>query len=536
MRQTRLATFHIIELHAPDFLVYIAVMASISGDTTAANHNATAQNSQTAAEYIDSQLALEADAKEILPYKFDKCTYFQGPLRQSVFACLTCSPPPASAAQVYTPAGLCYGCSISCHGEHNLVELFKRRNFVCDCGTTRMPDSTPCMLRSDAKTGQKGVTGQEAAKSNTYNHNYQNIFCGCEEDYDPDTEKGTMYQCIGLGSLETGGCGEDWWHPECLMGLPRDWLEKGLAKAQPQQKPENGEEDLPEPEHPVPEGFPDDDDFTTLVCYKCVESNPWIKQYAGSNGFLPPVMKHAPSANGSTFSSAASNVKRKASDEDEDMPRSASPSKRVKEEKDKPEALKGESNTATLEAEDTTINNDSASAPSAIGVPSMTLQTTHKHDSLPPAPSGTFSLLCKEGFRDHFCRCPACFPNLVPHSQLQEEEDEYEPSISDSQESIAGGGTGSVGTASLLDRGEAALNNVDRVRAIEGVMAYNHLKDKVKQFLKPYAESGEAVSADDIKRYFEKLRGDQEAMKEASAKPIAGDDGDGDNRREQSGY
>ena len=95
------------------------------------------------------------------------------------------------------------------------------------------------------------------------------------------------------------------------------------------------------------------------------------------------------------------------------------------------------------------------------------------------------------------------------------------------------------GTASLLDRGEAALSGMDRVKAIEGVMVYNHLRDKVKEFLKPYAESGQAVSADDIKAYFEKLRGDEGAIKEASAKPPTDgndDGGDGSGRREQSGY
>lgn len=85
-------------------------------------------------------------------------------------------------------------------------------------------------------------------------------------------------------------------------------------------------------------------------------------------------------------------------------------------------------------------------------------------------------------------------------------------------------------------------------------MAYNHLKDKVKSFLQPFAESGTPVGAEDIKAYFEKLRGDDQAIKAASggAAAVAGrstDDGgggggdgsgggsgaEGDGRREQSG-
>lgn len=84
-------------------------------------------------------------------------------------------------------------------------------------------------------------------------------------------------------------------------------------------------------------------------------------------------------------------------------------------------------------------------------------------------------------------------------------------------------------------------------------MAYNHLKDKVKSFLQPFAESGTPVGAEDIKAYFEKLRGDDQAIKAAGgdAAVIAGrsaDDGGGggggdgsgsgsgaDGRREQNG-
>ncbi|KAL8726383.1 MAG: hypothetical protein Q9181_006068, partial [Wetmoreana brouardii] len=125
---------------------------------------------------------------------------------------------------------------------------------------------------------------------------------------------------------------------------------------------------------------------------------------------------------------------------------------------------------------------------------------------------------------------------------LLEEEAVYEPPLSSDD---GNDGRRSVGTAgSLLDRGEAALNNVDRVRAIEGVMVYNHLKERVKSFLQPFAESGKAVGAEDIKAYFEKLRGDEAAIKAAgdgAAVTTGGGegggegDGGGDNRREQSG-
>ena len=85
-----------------------------------------------------------------------------GYIRQPVYSCLTCNPNPSEEA------GFCYSCSISCHGDHNLVELFTKRSFRCDCGTAKFKH-TPCKL--DAKPA--GATNE----LNQYNHNYLGRFC-----------------------------------------------------------------------------------------------------------------------------------------------------------------------------------------------------------------------------------------------------------------------------------------------------------------------------------------------------------------------
>ncbi len=64
-------------------------------------------------------------------------------------------------------------------------------------------------------------------------------------------------------------------------------------------------------------------------------------------------------------------------------------------------------------------------------------------------------------------------------------------------------------------------------------MAYNHLKEKLKPFFRQFAESGQAISAEDIKAHFAKMRGDEQAIKQA------GEDAkksDVNNRKEQGGY
>ncbi|KAJ5119163.1 hypothetical protein N7448_010870 [Penicillium atrosanguineum] len=494
------------------------------------------QNSQTAKEFIESQIRLEADAREALPYSFDSCTYALGPLRQNLFACLTCNPPPSKPNDPYTPAAVCYSCQISCHSEHELVELFNKRNFVCDCGTTRLP--SPCTLREDPKTGRKIVRSQEAAPGNKYNHNFRNQFCGCGEQYDAHEEKGTMFQCLGLGTVETGGCGEDWWHPECLIGLPRDWHKSEVSEKQAPSDdivaPVNAHAQPvdDDDETPLPPGFPAEDDFWQLICFKCLDSNPWLKPYAGTPGFLPPVYQHGvmrePSAVKTSDEQTDRSKKRKAED---DVVSHETSAKRTRDESQT-------STSAPIKEEPSTKPEDTTEALKADTRKTDTAQP--KHTSLPtPGPVGSFSLFVEHDFYDHLCRCAECFPKLAPYPQLREEEDTYEPPLSDDGEDNAAASTG---TGSLLERGEAALSNVDRVRAIEGAMIYNHLRDKVKDFLKPFAESGQAVSADDIKGYFEKLRGDEQGIKDAAGQAEAvggrGTDGDGDTgdgRREQSG-
>lgn len=426
------------------------------------------------------------------------------------------------------------------------MEIFTKRNFTCDCGTTRLPATSPCTLRLNAATNARGVHSEEPSANNKYNQNFRNRFCACECDYDPFQQKGTMFQCLGLGTHDEGGCGEDWYHPGCVMGLGPDWYDKSEGK-KTQNRTAVGDGTLPaisenaetaapngenvglteteaeeDDEQPNPPGFPKDEDFETFICFKCVEAHPWIKRYAGTPGFLPPVyyksgddMIQQPS--GDKVVEDGISKKRKAEDSE---PGESQESKR----------LKNETEAIGTTPADTAVEPKAQDEATPVKEDNTTEQLSPdicKDDTLPLTPAGTFSLFCTESFRDRFCRCKKCYPNLATHAQLLEEEEIYEPPVSE-EGSENGGSTH--GSGSLYERGESALRNVDRVRAIEGVMAYNQLKDKLKPFFQQFAESGQAISAEDIKEYFAKLRGDDEAIKEA------GEGAKEDNRKEQPGY
>ncbi|KAL2759007.1 hypothetical protein ACRALDRAFT_1080593 [Sodiomyces alcalophilus JCM 7366] len=520
-------------------------------------------DSQTAADFIRDQMQLEADAREALPYSIESCTKILGPLRQSVFACLTCTPPPKNPSDPFSPAGVCYACSVQCHGDHSLVEIFTKRNFTCDCGTARLPATSTCNLRVNPKTNTKGdVHSEEPDANNKYNQNFRNRFCGCACDYDPFQQKGTMFQCLGLGTTETGGCGEDWYHPGCLVGMGPRWFE-GMKKEEPnkdadaqrtagnttndgslptiseeaEQQPtgekaptDQAVEDYDDDDPPMPPGFPSEEDFEGFLCYKCVAAYPWIKKYAGTKGFLPAVFTQQdvavqrPDTNGQDSSN-----KRKAEEDREDE--KSQTTKRVKSEHEP--ATNGTDGTPPTEKkQDGEANGEGKRQLEAEKA------STCKWATLPDAPDAPFSLFFTESFRDHLCRCSACYVSkLNAHPQLLEEEETYEPPLSDDGGGSEHGGS-TQGSGSLLERGESALRNVDRVRAIEGVMAYNHLKEQLKPFFQEFADSGRAIGAEDIKAYFAKLRGDDQGI--GAAGEAAGGDGAGgdgpDHRREQNGY
>lgn len=74
--------------------------------------NAQPPNSETTLSTLIAQSEqLAEEAREALPYSFDECSYKRGYIRQSVWSCLDCG------------RGVCYGCSISCHGGESVDVL-----------------------------------------------------------------------------------------------------------------------------------------------------------------------------------------------------------------------------------------------------------------------------------------------------------------------------------------------------------------------------------------------------------------------------
>lgn len=176
---------------------------SATGDNLA---NPLEEPSVTMLDVLEEEKELEEEYAAVLGASDEKsCTYTQGAVkRQALYSCLTCCP--ETRNDLDKSAGICLACSYHCHENHELVELYTKRNFRCDCPTERT-GTNRCCLNSSLKQPEGKNT------DNLYNQNFQGLYCACHRPY-PDPERTTeevMLQCIIC---------EDWFHLQHLEGAP----------------------------------------------------------------------------------------------------------------------------------------------------------------------------------------------------------------------------------------------------------------------------------------------------------------------------
>ncbi|KAJ7868844.1 hypothetical protein B0H13DRAFT_1055333 [Mycena leptocephala] len=114
----------------------------------------------------------------------------------------------------------------------------------------------------------------------------------------------------------------------------------------------------------------------------------------------------------------------------------------------------------------------------------------------------TGDVFLTEKFRERWCRCDECLPSLEAHPYLLEEEETYEPP----EDPDSG--------LSLEELGMRALERLPRDRAIDGILAFNAMRDNLRAYLRPFAEEGKVVAEADVQTFFEQLN---KARAEANA-------------------
>ncbi|ORY92209.1 hypothetical protein BCR43DRAFT_497965 [Syncephalastrum racemosum] len=436
-------------------------------------HNGFSEEVITAQEYIDRQTALEKEAQEVLPGKFEKCTFEQGYIRQALYACKTCT------RSDDEPSGMCYSCSIACHSDHELLELFPKRNFRCDCGVPGKFGGTPCEL---SKGQQKATSDND---KNTYNHNFKGLYCRCNQFYDPEKEENEMYQCLVC---------EDWFHERCIGSIP--------------------------------EGI---DDFDTYICRECTAQYPFLIQKPsrwcsiGLAKAMEPV--HCWLLPPQKTEQAESEKHDGTEQTPETLPdMQISPPKEVQQQDAnaaEPNQLAGQKRKTDEEnigsekrpKNDEQARDDTGRKQNVIrGELDGVLKNTPSCNIVTIVGNDKADLFLQDGWRQHLCSCDnvsgvrmsmcaliiygQCKNLLSKHAvqYLLKEEDTYEPE--DDKD------TGK----SLMDLGMEQLNSVDRVKALEGIMAFQAMSGHLRDFLEDFRKTDKVVTEADIKRFFAEKR------------------------------
>jgi len=143
-------------------------------------------------EYINHQNAEIEQANLLLEAsEGENCTYSKGYMnRQALYACNTCT------EEGKLSGAICLPCMYRCHDNHDLVELWTKRNYRCDCGSDKF--TSTCQLEPSKP---------EPNARNIFNQNFKGLYCICQRPYPDSDNNDEMIQCIVC---------EDWFHSKHL--------------------------------------------------------------------------------------------------------------------------------------------------------------------------------------------------------------------------------------------------------------------------------------------------------------------------------
>lgn len=420
------------------------------------------------AQQLEADLVLGGD-------EGNECTYEKGYMkRQAVFSCLTCTPA--------GNAGFCTACSLICHDGHEVVELWTRRGFRCDCGNEKF-GVMECKLFKEKEPANKG---------NVYNQNYRGVYCSCHRPFpDPDgAEQGEMLQCCIC---------EDWFH-ESHLGLPSS--------------------------HQVPRDDDGEPSFDELVCPSCVGRCSFLSDYPDLivpplevDEDLPPppsdvedlppssvVSKNelgglAPEPSldvlTSRDTSEASGSNRDARPSiTEDLPAKV---KLQTSGKGSVETATGESSNGGVVA--CKLNPSFHTGASQLETNAVSTSEGFESEGGKPLKAGEAIFLAKS-WRAELCQCDACLAMYAAKELgfLLDKEDtlqEYEETAKKKR-----------AECQVKEEGVAwdfvkKLGHVQKMELFHGI---NNMSSELGSFLTPFGETGKTVTSADIYEFFEKLQ------------------------------
>uniref|UniRef100_A0A8D8RW95 E3 ubiquitin-protein ligase UBR7 n=1 Tax=Cacopsylla melanoneura TaxID=428564 RepID=A0A8D8RW95_9HEMI len=419
----------------------------------------------TLGEVLALQDHLEESAVAVLGAADDKnCMYSEGYIkRQALYACLTCTP------DVCDPAGFCLACNYHCHEGHNIVELYTKRNFRCDCGNSKFGDKK-CNLEP---------VKDAVNVNNIYNQNFKGKYCSCSRPY-PDDENPNSDEMIQCALCE------DWYHTGHLGN-------------------DTG-------------SVPSAEEYCEMCCASCVNKYPVLKLYPQL--LVKETKEDDGAAKNETDSSEKSQLTPESSQNGDNNPEKfgekIEDSKVVEKETEvdkstgcdkasaseipsKDPSKQGASNGGSEVAKEiATANNkpDEEEVDIETVKPKDCLIKGQDLSSVPPV---TKALFWEEGWRAQLCKCDLCL------NYYNEHKIGFITDLTDMVEVFEKKNVADTAPPNP-DADLAFLSTLDRVQQVEIISEYNDMKEKLVEYLKQFGEEKKVVKAEDIHKFFSNLQ------------------------------
>nr|XP_018905030.1 PREDICTED: putative E3 ubiquitin-protein ligase UBR7 [Bemisia tabaci] len=417
---------------------------SVSGKNS--NEIVDESNSVTMLEVLAAEKALEEDANAVLGDSDEKnCTYPQGYIkRQALYACLTCTPPDSGRK-----AGVCLACSYHCHEDHELVELYTKRNFRCDCGT-QVFNGKKCSLLADKPL--------EPNEKNSYNQNFIGLYCSCNRPY-PDPEDDTediMIQCIIC---------EDWYHFRHLN------TEMNSST-----------------------------DYSEMICETCVRRNPFLLRYVdlhvNKQEINVDVTSVSPIPNPKSVVANVNNPENLPPNEQTVDKETITGAQVETDDSEKQVEVTTEVEGPISSLDKNLTDGTSSSAESAETIPAVVSNCILPVESneLPKIKT----LFFNSDWRKQLCKCNNC-SMLYKSEGVEFLTDEGDTVLAYEERGKSKEREGQ------YEQGLRALSSLDRIQQVEALTEYNELKNNLSEYLKKFVENKKIVREEDIKEFFSGL-------------------------------
>lgn len=450
----------------------------------------------TMLDVIEREDKLEEEASAVLGFSDEKnCTYPKGYIaRQALYSCATCSNESGS------PAAICLACSLECHENHELFELYTKRNVRCDCGNSKFKVGFVCKLMD------KQTTKEPSNESNKYNHNFSGRYCVCDKRYPPDENDDSaeasdeMWQCIVC---------EDWYHTkhlgakelptkfdELVCGPCTDKLDFIHYYKNIDEKPAH----VPVPtssqamKAPVQTTNPDrTNSISTKQETETIEQTHSTKACeADSSTRVPAVLVDQEERKTSQFITTECHTNNPCeSDTNDSQVENKDPTSTISVTNDKVviECFLDQLKAAQIEAtEGKPVSVDAES------------QSTNSRGEQPAASKGPlFWQDCT--WRSKLCRCSKCL------TMYRTKECEF---LLDDRDTVqyyeAQGRAMAKNRESPYERGMSALNRMNRAAVVEALHGYDELKANLSSYLRKFADTKKVVREEDIHDFFAQLK------------------------------